>query len=82
MTFSFFPAIAPASGQTSLAATIDALIERDFEPMLGEQESDGPLLRRLSLDLRLMVPTKQELDEFLADGTSDRWSRWVQRFLN
>jgi len=82
LAFSFFLAIAPASGQPSLAASIDTLIERDFEPMIGVQESDGPLLRRLSLDLRMLVPTKQELDEFLADGTSDRWSRWVQRFLN
>ena len=82
LTFSFFLAIAPASGQSSLAATIDALIERDFEPMIGVQESDGPLLRRLSLDLRMLVPTKQELDDFLADGASDRWSRWVQRFLD
>ena len=69
-------------GQSSLATTIDSLVERDFEPIIGKIESDGPLLRRLSLDLRLVVPTSQELDEFLADSAPERWQRWVRRFLD
>lgn len=71
-----------AHGQTNLATTIDSLVERDFEPIIGKMESDGPLLRRLSLDLRLVVPTVQELDEFLADAAPERWQRWVRRFLD
>lgn len=69
-------------GQTNLATTIDSLVERDFDPIVGKMESDGPLLRRLSLDLRLVVPTSQELDEFLADNAPERWQRWVRRFLD
>ena len=69
-------------GQSNLASTIDSLVERDFEPIIGKMESDGPLLRRLSLDLRLVVPTSQELDEFLADSAPERWQRWVRRFLD
>ena len=42
-------------GQTNLAATIDTLIERDFESFIGKTESDGPLLRRLSLEDRKSV---------------------------
>ncbi len=80
--FCFFHTIATARGQATLASAIDSLVERDFESLMGVEESDGPLLRRLSLDLRMLVPTQQELDEFLADTAPDRWSRWVQRFLN
>jgi Protein of unknown function (DUF1549)/Protein of unknown function (DUF1553) len=69
-------------GQSSLTTTIDTLVERDFEPIIGRMESDGPLLRRLSLDIRLVVPTSQEVDEFLADGAPERWQRWVRRFLD
>ena len=82
ITFCFFFTIATARGQATLATAIDSLVERDFEPLIGKDESDGPLLRRLSLDLRMLVPTQQELGEFLADTAPDRWTRWVQRFLN
>lgn len=40
------------------------------------------MLRRLSLDLRMLVPTNEELEAFLADAEPGRWARWVQRFLN
>ncbi len=68
--------------KASFATSIDALVERDFEPFVATPESDGPLLRRLSLDLRLLVPSQAELDEFLADTAPDRWQRWVKRFLD
>ena len=82
VVFCFFYTIASARGQATLATAIDSLVERDFEPLMGANESDGLLLRRLSLDLRMLVPTQHELDEFLADKAADRWSRWVQRFLS
>ena len=74
--------LAPANGQVTPSTSIDNLVERDFELLIGTAESDSLLLRRLSLDLRLLVPTSQELDAFLADTEPERWSRWVQRFLN
>ena len=82
ITYLVHHSISEAVGQTSIANTIDALVERDFEPLIGAHESDGPLLRRLSLDLRLLVPSQAELDEFLADTAPDRWQRWVGRFLD
>ena len=71
-----------ACSQDALAKTIDALIDRDFDPLISPRESDGLLLRRLSLDLRSVVPTQAELDEYFADTEVNRWSRWVNRFLN
>ena len=71
-----------AHGQASLSTTIDVLVDRDFDALVSPRESDGQLFRRLSLDLRLVVPSQLELDEFLADPAPDRWPRWVKRFLN
>ncbi|MEQ1824455.1 MAG: DUF1549 domain-containing protein, partial [Pirellula sp.] len=62
--------------------SIDSFIETDFDLLMGAREEDGLLLRRLSLDLRTVVPTLKELDEFLADKSDDRWTRWVDRFLD
>ncbi len=70
-------------GQTSLSTSIDVLVDRDFDALISPRESESQLFRRLSLDLRLVVPTQLELDEFLADPSpDDRWPRWVKRFLN
>jgi len=71
-----------ALGQSPFSASIDKLVERDFEPLIAKPEADGLLFRRLSLDLRMLVPTSKELDEYLADTAPDRWTRWVQRFLS
>ncbi len=82
ISYTMHHSMAGALGQASFATSMDALVERDFEPFVGTLESDGPLLRRLSLDLRLLVPSQTELEEFLADTASDRWQRWVKRFLD
>jgi len=66
----------------SQSSPIDSFISREFGALIGNPESEGLLLRRLSLDLRLVGPTQTELDEYVADTSSDRWSRWVKRFLN
>lgn len=63
------------------AATLDALVVADFGLLTAPQEADGLLLRRLSLDLRMVVPTLAELDEFQRDTPEGRWERWVDRFM-
>ena len=83
--FSIAFAIVGMSGSAKAQAPsnpIDALISRDLESLIGNLESDGLQLRRLSLDLRMVGPTQTELDEYLADQTPDRWARWVKRFLD
>lgn len=40
------------------------------------------LFRRLFLDLTGLPPTPQEIAEYTADGSDDRYERWVHRLLN
>lgn len=68
--------------QEPLHSRIDRLVAADVETLVAGREADGLLLRRLSLDLRNVVPTQQELDEFSSDTAPGRWERWVQRFLD
>ncbi len=63
-----------------LAAQIDAILVEDPEWMVGNRLPDGLLLRRLSLDLRNVVPTQDEVEAFLADSAENRWPRWIERF--
>ncbi|MCA9132167.1 MAG: DUF1549 domain-containing protein [Planctomycetales bacterium] len=72
-----------ASGTAPLSVRIDALLATDsMEMLIAPPADDGRLLRRLSLDLRGVVPTGEELDAFMADCSPDRWERWVARFLD
>lgn len=43
--------------------------------------SDFEFLRRVSLDVRGTIPTLEEMDEFLADSSEEKRSRWIDRFL-
>jgi len=52
----------------------------DNDPLTSDPETDGHLLRRLSLDLRNVVPTQEELDQFIVDAGPDRWTRWIEQF--
>jgi predicted nucleic acid-binding Zn-ribbon protein len=63
-----------------LPERIDAILEEDPQWMMGENLSDGLLLRRLSLDLRNVVPTQDEVDAFVSDTSEGRWDRWIDRF--
>lgn len=74
-------AAAETSTAPSLGGEIDRLTEPALPQILASQEQDGLLLRRLSLDLRGVVPTREELDEFAADHQDQRWEKWVDRFL-
>lgn len=66
----------------SLAARIDELLAPEIEQLTAPEAEAGQLLRRLSLDLRGVVPTREELDAFVADQSPDRWSNWVDKFLS
>lgn len=66
----------------SLTARIDVLLDDQHPLLTAAREADGPLLRRLSLDLRGVVPTQLELDEFAAEASPQRWSLWIERFLS
>lgn len=71
-----------APGVVSLHQRIDQIGPIDpASPWTPEPLPPGQWLRRLSLDLRNTVPTRKELDEFLADASPDRPSRWIDRFL-
>ncbi len=64
---------------SNLHQRIDALLVSDLDSLIADREVDGPLLRRLSLDLRNVVPTREELDAFQADTRPDRWTHWIAR---
>jgi uncharacterized coiled-coil DUF342 family protein len=71
-----------APGVLSLHQRIDQIASIDAaSPWTPEALPPGQWLRRLSLDLRNTVPTRKELDEFLADTAVDRQTRWIDRFL-
>ncbi len=72
---------AQSESQPALHARIDALLMAGDPPLLAARAADGQLLRRLSLDLRGVVPNRQELDAFVADASDTRWQVWVHRFL-
>lgn len=75
------PAPAATAPAPSLASQIDQLLTPDIEPLAAPEADAGQLLRRLSLDLRGVVPTREELDAFVADTSPERWSNWVEKFL-
>ncbi|MEZ6133645.1 MAG: DUF1549 domain-containing protein [Pirellulaceae bacterium] len=66
---------------TQLYARIDALLAGEQDLMVAPPAADGELLRRLSLDLRGVIPTSEELDAFVSDSSPIRWQVWVDRFL-
>ncbi len=72
------PSAQPAS---TLSQQIDELLQPPLPQMVAARDTDGALLRRLSLDVRGVVPTREELDAFAADDSADRWPNWVDKFL-
>lgn len=78
------PAATPTPPVTAipLANRIDQLLAPEIEQLTAPEGEAGQLLRRLSLDLRGAVPTREELDAFVADPSPDRWTTWVDKFLS
>jgi hypothetical protein len=64
-----------------LAEQIDALIEQQAIGPLAPPCSDEEFLRRVSLDLTGIIPSVDEVDEFLGERVADRRARWVDRLL-
>ncbi len=76
-------AVAPNSEASDLNP-VDAfiqseLLQRGLAP--SKQADRRTLLRRLKFDLLGLPPTKQEVDEFLADEDPKAYQNWVERFL-
>lgn len=70
------------SGQVdSLWQRIDRAAQADMPWLTAGPLDETLALRRLSLDLRNIVPTLEEIDAFLAEPAQDRWARWVDKFL-
>lgn len=74
------PVVAQVPTPASLTVRIDQLTP-EIEQLTAPEADAGQLLRRLSLDLRGVVPTREELDAFVAEQSPDRWSMWVDKFL-
>ncbi|YCM43558.1 PSD1 and planctomycete cytochrome C domain-containing protein [Verrucomicrobiaceae bacterium 227] len=71
---------APASELAPLDALILKRLQKDnltFSPEADQRT----LIRRLSLDLRGLPPTPEELKTFLADQSPQAWENLVDRFL-
>ena len=63
---------------------IDDLIAKELKQQgLGlQKEADKrTLIRRLSLDLRGLPPTREEIDQFIKDGSPKAWENLVDRML-
>jgi hypothetical protein len=65
----------------SLHERIDRHAGHVADWMVGVPLAESQSLRRLSLDLRNVVPSSEELDAFAADASEGKWARWVDRFL-
>ncbi|MCC6508512.1 MAG: DUF1549 domain-containing protein [Pirellulaceae bacterium] len=77
---------APQASATQASAeplhvAIDRLLGSSLPHLTARPADDGIFLRRLSLDLRGVVPTGEELSEFKADPKPDKRAAWVDRFL-
>lgn len=76
----------PKSADASWKArnAIDSFIQRRLkaEGLSPSREADkSTLIRRVSLDLTGLPPTKEEVDQFLADQSEDAYEKLVDRLL-
>ena len=78
------PAVPELANQTWVKNPVDALIgiEHQKRGLQPQPAADKRVwLRRVSLDLVGLPPTRQELDSFLADQSADAYDRVVTRLL-
>lgn len=86
--WSFRPVVKPEPPDVRDAARvrspIDAFVIHALEARglaLAPEADRATLLRRVTLDLTGLLPTPEELDAFLADGSGDAWEKVVERLL-
>ncbi len=78
------PALPPVPDERPLQNEIDHFVShRASQAGLSHAPEEPParLLRRLSLALRGIPPTVEELDAYLADAREDKYERWVDSYL-
>ena len=78
------PLMRPAQSSTQLAEKIDAYLEEVWKETFTEgaaPATDAALLRRLSIDLRGVIPYPDEVRQFTEDRQPDRMQRWTDWFL-
>ena len=74
-------ALAQTENVQPLHVAIDQLLVSPIPHITSGPAADGTYLRRLSLDLRGVVPTGEELTEFRADTNPNKRAAWVDRFM-
>lgn len=65
-----------------LHTIIDRLLVAELPHLSASPAPDGVFLRRLSLDLRGVVPTAEELAAFKSDTDPNKRATWVDRFMS
>lgn len=78
------PAVPEVRGAEWVRTPIDVFVLSRLEKagLTPSEEADrSTLIRRLSLDLRGIPPTPEELRAFVADSSPEAWSQLVERFL-
>lgn len=71
-----------AAEQLSSAIDTFLLTRLETQSLAFSPEADrATLLRRVTIDLRGLPPTPEELDQFMGDGEPDAWERLLDRLL-
>lgn len=74
----------PTDWNTPAASPIDAFIQHKLEQQrlqLSQPEERATWLRRVKLNLTGLLPTPEEIEEFVSDTRSDAQQRRVDRYL-
>jgi len=75
------PGVASAWGQGRVDSfVLAALREQNLEP--SPPADRATLIRRLSFDLVGLPPTREQIDDFVADDSPDAYARLVERLLS
>ena len=70
---------------TSLSSKIDALVKKQLTiagiKKQNDLDSKLVLIRRVSLDLRGLLPSPKEIEDFIQDNSPRAWERVIDKFL-
>ncbi len=64
-----------------LHVAIDRMLSSTLPHLTARAVDDGLFLRRLSIDLRGVVPTGEEIKAYLADSNPNKLTNWVDQFM-